>query len=210
MTTHSLSAEPGDDQAWLEAFQKELHYVHRILRWRLGASSSEVEDLAQEVFLALRQSWSEYDSRRPLRPYLYGIAFRIAAAHHRKRRREVVLAVVEASDQGPGPDDALQTKQARAVVRTALERIPPARRAVLIMHDLNEVPMADVASVLSIPRFTAYSRLRKARSELNAAIRRVDEQGRAIRVARRRRSLEVVPSLRLVDEPQRIARAQDR
>jgi RNA polymerase sigma-70 factor (ECF subfamily) len=41
------------------------------------------------------------------------------------------------------------------------------------MHDLEGVPMAEVAATLSIPRFTAYSRLRKARMELEAAIRRV-------------------------------------
>jgi len=81
-------------EACLDAFQKELDYVFRTLR-RLGTSPSEVEDLAQEVFLALRRCWPEYDARRPLRPYLFGIAFRIASAHGRKRRREVAFGVVE-------------------------------------------------------------------------------------------------------------------
>ena len=59
------------------------------------------------------------------------------------------------------------------MVLRALERIPLRRRAVLVMHDLEEVPMAQIAVTLSIPLFTAYSRLRKARTELEAAIRRV-------------------------------------
>jgi RNA polymerase sigma-70 factor (ECF subfamily) len=67
----------------------------------------------------------------------------------------------------------LQAKQARATVLRALERIPLRRRAVLVMHELEEVPMAQVARVLSIPLFTAYSRLRKARTELEIAIRRI-------------------------------------
>jgi DNA-directed RNA polymerase specialized sigma24 family protein len=41
------------------------------------------------------------------------------------------------------------------------------------MHELDDVPMTEVASVLSIPLFTAYSRLRKARRELQAGIRRL-------------------------------------
>jgi RNA polymerase sigma-70 factor (ECF subfamily) len=121
------------DDACLDIFQKELDYVFRTLR-RLGTSSSDVEDLAQEVFLALRRSWREYDQDRPIRPYLFGIAFRIAAAHQRKRNREV---------------------------------------AVLVMHDLDDVSVSEVASVLAIPLFTAYSRLRKARRELEAAVRRM-------------------------------------
>ena len=160
------------DEACLEAFQAELDYIHRTLR-RLGTSSSETDDLGQEVFLVLHKRWPEYDRSRPLRPFLFGIAFRIAAAHHRKHKREVPFEIVEVSATDPGPDDALQSKQARALVLAALERIPLPRRAVLVMHDLDDVPVEDVASVLGIPRFTVYSRLRKARRELETAVRRL-------------------------------------
>jgi RNA polymerase sigma-70 factor (ECF subfamily) len=160
------------DEACLDAYQRELDYVFRTLR-RLGVAPGEVEDLAQEVFLALRGAWSEYDQSRPLRPYLFGISFRIASAHQRKRRREVAFGIVEVDDAGPGPDDELQRKQARALVMAGLERIPLPRRAVLVMHDIDDVPVAQVAAVLEIPLFTVYSRLRKARRELEAAIRRL-------------------------------------
>jgi RNA polymerase sigma-70 factor, ECF subfamily len=164
-------------EACLGAFQKELDYVYRTLR-RLGTAPSEVDDLAQEVFLALRRSWDEYDAGRPLRPYLFGIAFRIASAHERKRRREVAFGTVEVDDTGPGPDEALQTKQARALLLAALERIPLPRRAVLVMHDLDDIPVRRVASVLSIPLFTVYSRLRKARRELERAVARLMKEAK--------------------------------
>jgi RNA polymerase sigma-70 factor (ECF subfamily) len=138
---------------------------------RLGTASSEVEDLAQEVFLALRRSWIKYDPDRRLRPYMFGIAFRIASAYQRKRSRGVPCEIVKVPDAGPGPEEALQIRQTRALVLAALELIPLPRRAVLVMHDLDEVPVAEVAAVLSIQRFTAYSRLRKARRELEIAIR---------------------------------------
>lgn len=160
------------DAACLEAFQSQLDYVHRTLR-RFGTRPSEVEDLAQEVFLALRRSWRQYDPNRPLRPYVFGIAFRIASAHHRKSRREVALGVVETNDTRPGPEDALQAKQARMLVLAALECIPFPRRAVLIMRELDEVPVSEIASVLAIPLFTTYSRLRKARRELDESVRRL-------------------------------------
>ncbi|HEY4185995.1 MAG TPA: sigma-70 family RNA polymerase sigma factor [Polyangia bacterium] len=168
----SATPQMSPDDACLEAFRQEFDYVLRTLR-RLGAAPSEIEDLAQELFLALRRSWSQYDPERPLRPYLFGIAFRISSAHHRKRDREVAFGVVEIGDSSPGPDDALQTKQARALVLAALERMPLKRRAVLIMHDIDEMPVAEVATALSIPRFTVYSRLRKARKEFEAAARRL-------------------------------------
>jgi RNA polymerase sigma-70 factor (ECF subfamily) len=168
----SPGLQPSADESCLDAFQKELDYVYRTLR-RLGTAASEVDDLAQEVFLALRRCWNEYDPTRPLRPFLFGISFRIASAYERKRRREVAFGVVEVGDVGPGPDDALAAKQARALVLAALERIPLPRRAVLVMHDIDDVPVSEVAATLEIPLFTVYSRLRKARRELDAAVRRM-------------------------------------
>jgi DNA-directed RNA polymerase specialized sigma24 family protein len=41
------------------------------------------------------------------------------------------------------------------------------------MHELDGVPVAEVASTLSVPLFTVYSRLRKARRELQSGIRRL-------------------------------------
>jgi RNA polymerase sigma-70 factor (ECF subfamily) len=160
------------DDECLAAFQQELDYVFRTLR-RLGVQPSEVEDLSQEVFLALRGAWEAYDRERPLRPYLFGIAFRVASAHQRKRRREVSFGVVEVGDMGPGPDDTLQAKQARKLLLAALERVPLPRRAVLVMHDIDDIPVGEVAVALDLPLFTVYSRLRKARRELESAVRRM-------------------------------------
>jgi len=156
----------------LEAYQQELTYVFHALRW-LGARPQEIEDLAQDVFIALRRAWPHYDSSRPLRPYLFGVAFRVVSMQRRKRKREFAFASLEIRDGGPGPDEALQAKQARTLMLRALETIPLRRRAVLVMHDLEEVPMGQVAASLSIPLFTAYCRLRKARAELESAIRRI-------------------------------------
>jgi RNA polymerase sigma-70 factor (ECF subfamily) len=165
---------PGDttEEACLNAFQSELDYVYRTLS-RLGAGPFDVDDLAQDLFMILRRSWSEYDPTRPLRPYLFGIAFRITAADKRKRRREVPCGVVQIDDSAPGPDDVLRTKRSHALLLAALERIPLSRRAILIMHELDGIPVSDVAEVFSIPLFTAYSRLRKARRELQVAVRRL-------------------------------------
>ena len=160
------------DQSCLDAFQRELDYVFRTLR-RLGAGPSEVEGLAQEVFLALRGAWSEYDPTRPLRPYLFGIAFRIASARRRGRKREAGVGVVEGDDAAPGPDEALESQQARALVLAALEEIPLPRRAVLVMHDIDGVRILQVAAALELPMFTVYARLRKARRELQSAMRRL-------------------------------------
>ena len=153
-------------------FRIEFEYVQRTLR-RLGTDQSEVDDLAQEVFLVMHRRWSEFDQSRPLRPYLFGVAVRIALASQRKRAREVAFGNIELGDDGPGPEEVLSNKQTRAVVQAALKRIPLPRRTVLVMHELDRVPVTEVAATLSIPLFTVYSRLRKAREELKVETQRI-------------------------------------
>jgi RNA polymerase sigma-70 factor (ECF subfamily) len=161
---------PTSDSACLDAFDRELDYVFATLR-RLGAAPHEVEDLAQEVFVVLYRKWDTLDTSRPLRPYLFGIAFRIFSAQRRRRIREVLSPNFEPDADGSDPEDALQSKQAVELLLAALESVPLARRAVVIMHDLDETPIADIAHHLCITRFGAYARLRKGRKELAAAVR---------------------------------------
>jgi RNA polymerase sigma-70 factor, ECF subfamily len=151
-----------------DIFQREFDYLCRTLR-RLGVLPRDIEDDAQEVFLVLDRKWAEYDPSRPIRPYLFGIAFRVVASRRRRLRREIPNAE-EPISTCPQPDEALATARSRALVLRALARVPLPRRAVLVMHELDEIPMRDIARTLSIPLFTGYSRLRKARREFESAV----------------------------------------
>lgn len=163
---------PGEAGACLAAFESELDYIFGSLR-RLGVPRSEIEDLGQEMFVAMWRSWSNYDPSRPLRPYLFGIAFRLAHANERKRRREVPSGTVDRDDPGGAPSDRYDQLQDQARLMAALEQVPLVRRALLIMHELDEVPVGEIAKTLRLPLFTVYSRLRKGRRELEKALRRM-------------------------------------
>lgn len=168
---HSIDARPVSDMGCLEAYEQELDYLFETLR-RLGAGTREIEDLAQEVFLVLYRNWSKLDKSRPLRPYLFGIAFRVVSAHRRRHRRELLREVIEIKDTASDPENELQGRQSVDVLMKALERVPLPRRAVLVMHYLDDVPVRDIARRLSLTRFGTYARLRKAQRELAAAVRR--------------------------------------
>jgi RNA polymerase sigma-70 factor (ECF subfamily) len=153
----------------LGVFEREFDYVCVTLR-RLGVPPSDIEDLAHEVFLVMYRRWDVYDPAHAIRAWLFGIAFRVAARHRKKLRRETLQPSPEIEDTAPGPDQAVAAHQARAIVAAALQEIPLKRRAVFVMHCIDNVAMREVASILSIPMFTAYSRLRKARKEFEAAV----------------------------------------
>ena len=160
-----------------EAYQRELDYLLGSLR-RLGVPHADLEDVVHEVFLVMHRRWQDYDGARPLRPWLFGIAFRVAAAQRRRGAREVPSDAHEIVDLGTSPDDAAAAGETRSLLLKALAHLPIERRAVLLMHDLDELPMREIAEQLELPLFTAYSRLRKARKELDAALQRLQKVGR--------------------------------
>lgn len=168
--------EPVPEDECVRAFDRELDYVFATLR-RLGAPPGDIEDLAHEVFLVLLRNWDTLDPERPLRPYLFGVAFRIVSVHRRRRLREVPHPAPDSEDFRPSPESALQSHQAMALLQAALEQVPLQRRAVIIMHELDGIPIVDIAKALSITRFGAYARLRKGHRELARALRRLQRRG---------------------------------
>lgn len=179
MASALLVPEPRGDRVLpgnspLDAFQREFDYLHRSLR-RLGVRPEDIEDDLQEVFLVLHRKWPEYDPSRPLRPYLFGIAFRVVSGR-RRRQREVPMLLDEHAAPALSAEQALDAAASRQLLLDALARVPLPRRAVLVMHEIDEIPMRDVAHALSIPLFTGYSRLRKARRELEAAVKHLAQR----------------------------------
>src|SRR6185436_10287805 len=88
------------------AFAAEVDVVYRALR-RFGVDVVEAEDLVQEVFVVMCRRWADYDRGRPLRPWLLGIAFRVARDHRKRPRRELAVGVVDHLDESTDPERRL-------------------------------------------------------------------------------------------------------
>jgi RNA polymerase sigma-70 factor, ECF subfamily len=157
-------------------FSMHAPYVWNTLR-RLGVAPPDLEDLTHDVFLQVQRHLGDYDASRPIRPWLFGFAFRIASQYGRRahRRHETVGlgGAREAVDPAALPDERLSAERDRRLVLDALEAIDLDRRAVFVLYEIDEVPMDEIARSLGIPVNTAYSRLRVARAEFAAAVKRL-------------------------------------
>jgi len=153
------------------AFEAEFDFVYRMLR-RYGASPADADDLTQEIFLVVWRRWRDYDPRRPLRAWLAGITYRVAQDHFRRARREVPSGVVDGEDQA-SPLDHLASARARALVLRALAALPERQRTILILHELEGLPIPELAMALTVPASTLYSRLKKARQTFARSVRRL-------------------------------------
>ena len=156
------------------------HFTHiwHTLR-RLGIAERDLEDATHEVFVVVhRQLDSHYDPSRPLRPWLSGIAYRVASDDRRRarNRREQVGRLPEPVDARPSADQLLVEAERRRLVLEALDTLDLKRRAIFVMHELDGFVMSEIAEALGVSINTCYSRLRVARKQFAGAVRRIQVQ----------------------------------
>jgi RNA polymerase sigma-70 factor (ECF subfamily) len=149
--------------------------VRGILR-RNGVSAGDAEDLVQEVLLVMWRRRADYDPTRPLRPWLGGIAVKVAAAFRKRKVRESKAPPPEARDGAPDPEQELVAMRSHVLVAGALAALPEKLRKVVVLFDLDGRSMREIADALEIPLFTAYSRLRMGRQSLGRTLRRLQQR----------------------------------
>jgi len=155
-----------------EIYRAEFPYVWRTLR-RLGVPAADLEDLAHDVFVVVHRRLDDYDSRRAVRPWLFGIAYRLASDDRRRaRNREIPTDSIDPPAPNPGADALMESDEQRRLVLFGLEALSLEQRAAVILVDIDGESPNDVAGALDIPLPTVYSRLRVGRQKFAAAIRR--------------------------------------
>jgi RNA polymerase sigma-70 factor, ECF subfamily len=153
------------------AFETEFDFVYHVLR-RHGVNDPDAEDLVQDVFLVMWRHWAAYDRQRPLRPWLAGIAFRVAYNYRHRLGRETPGGLMDPRDQAPSPEDRIASASARSLVTRVLAGMSEKHRSLIVAHDIDGVPMKEIADALGVPLFTAHTRLRAARLAFAKAVKR--------------------------------------
>lgn len=175
-TQHQGMGPPAAfETAYKEHFPRVCHLVRRC-----GVADKDVLDAAHDVFVVACRRWSSLVPDAPVGPWLMGIAVRVAAA--RRRRAFVtqeVMGEIPESAQSPsnhGPEEVVRQGQARALVQRGLDALDDEKREVLVLHDLEGFSMPEIAAAGLVPINTLYSRLRVAREQFTAAVRRLQPQ----------------------------------
>ncbi len=168
--TRPMSVKPS----CADVFRQHGALVWRLLR-RLGVPDADLDDLTQDVFVAVHRGLDSYEERNQLRAWVYKICVREAGRHRRAAPpRTSPLDELDAPSQEASPEAALQASQARADFDRLLNTLDEPRRAVFVLYEIEELPMAEVAEAVGCPLQTAYSRLRSARELIVQGAQRLE------------------------------------
>jgi len=143
---------------------------------RLGIHPSDLDDIAQDVFMVVHRRLDTFDRRARISTWLFGICMRVAANYRRRRRwtREVLSGGCE--DERPSAlaaaDDILVRREQRELAERALNRLEVAKRATFVMFELESLSCNEIAELMNVPVGTVYSRLHSARRQLEKNLAR--------------------------------------
>jgi RNA polymerase sigma-70 factor (ECF subfamily) len=155
----------GDQRAFAALVER---YWARIHRWLHGLTGGrhEAEDLAQETFL---KAWDGLRTFRPgthFKAWLFRIAHNCLVDHRRRTPPAPRRPAEGLPARGPGPVATLIGRETQALVRAAVDRLPPAYRAPFLLRTWEGLSYTDLARALGLTEQTARWRVCKARQFL--------------------------------------------
>jgi RNA polymerase sigma-70 factor (ECF subfamily) len=180
----AVLARSGSRSAQEELVKRYLPGIFDLFARCLGDRTGAA-DGAQEVFLRVFREIAGYDPRRPFRPWIFAIAWNLARDAIRRRgvRRDRVRlpapgGAADGRREAPEPEDrrerapldVLEEEERAGLVRSALGRIDPRRRALLILREFEGLSYEEMADVLGVRVGTVKSGVHRARLELKEAL----------------------------------------
>lgn len=143
----------------------------------------DAEDLVQETFLQAYRKWDQFEGRSAPASWLYSIAAHGCQRMRRRRAGEPprtesldeqlpsgleLVARIPSSDDGPL--DAELRREAAEIVDRALGKLPADYRLPLVLKEIAELSLREIATILGIRKATVKTRVHRGRLALRAAL----------------------------------------
>ncbi|MDX2251959.1 MAG: sigma-70 family RNA polymerase sigma factor [Nitrospira sp.] len=202
--SHSSDGHPASSHGEADTFdalyRDNIDLMYRYAS-RLCGETEAAKDLVQETFLNAYRGFKNFRGDAQISTWLYTIASRACLRMRRRRKgapeRELSLdEFIPTSDgefrlqipvEGLNPEDALQNKQLREALDTAIGKLPKKYKMALVLRDMEGLSAKEVGAIMGLSERAVKSRLHRARlfvrRELSArglAEDTVSHQGKSI------------------------------
>jgi len=155
-------------------YRRYFREVYRAVR-RFGVAERHADDVTQDVFVAVHRALPRFDWSRRFMPWLKTIAYRIARDHRKAGKNKEQLSTTEGFDP---MDTASEDREGRLAGKrdaikeldAILQTLDDDDREVLLLCEVDECRVIDVAQVLGLPDSTVSTRLQRARKRFDAAL----------------------------------------
>jgi RNA polymerase sigma-70 factor (ECF subfamily) len=179
----------GDSQSWQQLVVSQHRRIYAIC-YRFTGSSSDAEDLTQDVFLKLYKNLASFDTQKgSFQTWITTLARNLLVDHFRRTRldraSDSLDATFDGEEDGPTMGDRLADPrpsqehhiaglELKVRVQSALKQLSPELREAVILRDLEDMDYKEISQVLRIPEGTVKSRISRGRGELARLLQRIE------------------------------------
>jgi RNA polymerase sigma-70 factor (ECF subfamily) len=169
----------GDTAAFEELVERHQSLVIGTVARMLG-NNSEVEDIAQQVFIRVWKSASRYVARAKFTTWLLKITRNLVFNELRrtKRHAQVPIQIEPGAEEIPlrdesarAPDVSLLEAELQQAIEEAITQLPESQRMALVLRRYQEMSYEEIAEVLDLSVPAVKSVLFRARTELRERLR---------------------------------------
>ena len=159
----------GDLGAFEEIVRRNQQRAWRIA-FRFIGDQVEAEDIVQEAFLKILASSHRYKPSASFSTYLYSVVSRLCIDHAKKKRPVLINEVPETEDPHSDPSVTMIQMERDAVVRKALDALPPRQRMVIILKYYEDLSYMDIARAMRTTVKAVERLLSRARKTLQTSL----------------------------------------
>ncbi|GLV66255.1 RNA polymerase sigma factor [Bacillus mycoides] len=158
----------GNKEAYSELYDKTIQEVYKTAHF-LIEDKTDVVDVVQEIYIQLYESLRKYDSEKPFRPWLIGLA--IKQIHSYRRKRWMRLRIVKKAEEQRKPvqidfSSDVVSKISNQKLIELIHKLPYKLKQIIILRYLHDYSQEEVAQILHIPIGTVKSRIHAALKKL--------------------------------------------
>jgi RNA polymerase sigma-70 factor, ECF subfamily len=170
----TIAEEAAPPPTFVALYEEYFDFVWRSAR-RLGVPEASLDDVVQDVFVTVYRRLGSFEGRSQVKTWIYGILRHTVRDLRRTARRKPTEALDhEPPDLRAGsPQDAFAKEQGTRLLHAVLLELSEELREVFVLSELEQMSAPEVSAALSLNVNTVYSRLRTARKEFDAALRRL-------------------------------------
>lgn len=159
----------GDIEAFRWIVERHEHSIFGFVR-EMVRNLSDVEDIAQDVFLAAFKNLSSFDGRRAkFSTWLLTIAHN-RCCNHLKRRRPQSGEMTDVICSLASPDAEAAQREMWKQLDEVLDKMTIEQRTAFVLSEIQRIPLAEIAAMEGIPLGTVKSRISRAKDHLKRAL----------------------------------------